>query len=196
MSSLQWSGAKQAFRMRRDTDQDRYENRHLRHFVLFYQMHSPKLRLYWKKEGREGKTDKLLRTPYNHWSMHGLNQCNLQMLTAFTDINFSYANSFIIFHNEKKLWKISKKKDMINRTPSIVKPVNNILKYKESFIFTGTLKNLLSFFSCFLPHIFRKIFKILSMDTVNGWCTVLGVLDTSRYRTQELLVLEFVPCNS
>lgn len=109
MSSLQWSGAKQAFRMRKDTEQDRYENRHLRHFISFYQMHSPKLRLYWKKEGREGKTDKLLRIPYNHWSMHGLNQNNLQMLTAFTDINFSYVNNFRIFHNKKKLWKFSKK---------------------------------------------------------------------------------------
>lgn len=124
-----------------------------------------------KKEGREGKTDKLLRTPYNHWSMHGLNQCNLQMLTAFTHINFSYTNSFIIFHNKKKLWKFSKKKDMINRTPSIVVQVNNILKYKESYIFIGTLKNLLPLFSCFLPHIFRKIFKILykSMDDVLCW---------------------------
>lgn len=92
-------------------------------------MHSPKLRLYWKKEGREGKTDKLLRTPYNYWSMHGLNQCDLQMLTAFTDIKFSYVNSFRIFHNKKKLWKFSKKKDMVNRTPSIVIHVNNILTY-------------------------------------------------------------------
>lgn len=82
-----------------------------------------------KKEGREGKTDKLLRTPYNHWSMHGLNQRNLQMLTAFTDINFSYVNSFRILHNKKKLWKFSKKKDMVNRTPSIVIHVNNISTY-------------------------------------------------------------------
>lgn len=103
----------------KDTDQNQYENRHLRHFISFYQMHSPKLRLYWKKEGREGKTDKPLRTPYNHWSMHGLNQRNLQMLTAFTDTNFSYVNNFRIFHNKKKLWKFLKKKDTVNRTPSI-----------------------------------------------------------------------------
>lgn len=85
----------------KDTDQNQYENRHLRHFISFYQKHSPKLRLYWKKERREGKTDKPLRTPYSHWSMHGLNQCNLQMPTAFTDTNFSFVNNFRIFHNKR-----------------------------------------------------------------------------------------------
>lgn len=52
------------------------------------QMPTLKQLLYFKGEKQpqtKEKTDRLLRSPYNYWSMHGLYQSNLSIFTALMD---------------------------------------------------------------------------------------------------------------